>query len=213
MRALRQLIGCRYPKNIDEIIKESIKLRYPFQHFSTVIISQRDIIQSIGQSKRNNLILDNFGEALSGIFRTPIAALGPAHVLHDDGDVARDVWFMAVTASTFNAVVAQELGSQIKVGSGTTAATRADFDIETAFIVGPEDAEFDTGPGSYAAGAISIAGAITAGGAGTINETGMFGKWSHVAAAALFMLFHDILVSGEAFVLGNTITVAYTINL
>jgi len=213
MRALKQLIGHPTPKNLDEIIRESIKLRDPFQHFSTVIISQGDIIKGIAQSKPNNLILDNFGLLLAGIFRTPVALLGPAIVLNDDTDTVRDVFAMGVTASTFNAVAAQALGSSIKVGSGTTAATRADFDIETAFIVAPEDAAFDTGPGAYAAGSIAIAGAIISGGAGTINETGMFGVWSHIGALARFMLFHDILVAGEAFVLGNTITVAYTINL
>lgn len=202
------------PKTLDQIIKESIKMDAPFQHFSTVIISDKDkIIKGIGQSRRNNLILDNFGEGLSGIFRTPVALLGPIHVLVDDGGVNRNVYFMAVSASTFNAMAAQALGSNIKVGSGISAAARNDYDIETAFIVGPEDTEFDTGPGSYAAGAISIAGAITAGGAGTINEVGLFGVWSYTAAAGLFMLFHDILAAGEAFVLGETITVTYTINL
>ena len=212
MRALRQLVGRPTPKNLDEIIKESIKLRNPFQHFSTVIISQGDIIKGISQSKPNNLILENFGKTLAGMFRIPVEALDPDLGLIDEGGTPRETHFYAKTLSSINAAT-EDLGSQIKIGSGSTAAARDDVDIETAFVVAPEDAPFDTGSGSYAAGAVSVAGAITAGGAGTINETGMFGVWFYIAAVALFMIFHDILVSGEAFVLGNTITVAYTINL
>ena len=215
MRMLKQLIGAPIPKNIDEIIKESIKLRYPFQHFATVIISQGDIIKGISQSKRNNLIMNNFGKILAGIYRAPVAALGGIITVQDDSDAAREMYAIAVTATVFNAATAKALGSQVKVGSGSTAAARDDFNIETAFATGPEDAAFDTGSGSYAAGAISIAAAISAGGSGTINETALFGAWYYPdpGAIALIIQFHDILVSGEAFTPGNTITVAYTINL
>jgi len=213
MRALKQLIGRQYPKNIDELIRESIKLRSPFQHFSTVIISDHDIVKGIAQSKPNNLILDNFGTWLAGLIRAPVVG-NKTISLQDDGDVSRDVMTFATTAVAFNTHGAKTLGTGIKVGAGNTPAARDDFDIETAFIVAPEDDIFDTGTGSYAGGAVSVGGVITAGGAGTINETGLYGVWLITAATEHnFMLFHDILVSGEAFVLGNTITVAYTINL
>ena len=216
MRALRQLIGHQYPKNIDEIIRESIKLRSPFQHFSTVIISDRDIIKGISQSKPNNLILDNFGIWLAGFFRAPVAATKIIN-LNDSGGTPRaiHVWEQPNAANLFNVDPSDKIGSLLQVGAGTTAATRADENVETAFGTAPEDDVFDSGTGVYAVGTISLSGALTAGGAGTINETCLFGAWVYGAGSVLanFLLFHDILVSGEAFVLGNTITVAYTINL
>ena len=207
------------PKNIDEIIRESIKLRAPFQHFATVIISEGDIIKGISQSKPNNLILDNFGILLAGLMRAPVDAEKEV-TLTDTGNTGQTVGAYGTYAANtqhFNYFdAAYPTGTRVQVGAGTTPAARADYDIETAFIVAPEDDLFDSGTGSYGAGSISVAGAITAGGAGTINEILFTGRWiwqGGSATLADFALFHDILVSGEAFVLGNTITVAYTINL
>jgi len=213
MRMLKQLIGHKYPKNINEIIKESIKLRYPFQHFATLIISQRDIIKGITQSKPNNLILANYGLLLAGLLRAPVAGVTQINTVDISGAV--DAVNAMGLSQLFNEYSgADKVGSYMQVGSGTTPATRADYDIETALGTAPENALFDTGTGSYAVGSIACAGAIVSGGAGTINETGLFGRWMKIGGTyETYMLLHDILVSGEAFILGNTITVAYTINL
>lgn len=217
MRALRQLIGVPMPKNIDEIIRESIKLRDPFQHFATVIISEKDIIKGIGQSKPNNLILDNFGEWLAGFLRQPVAADSQINLTGDDGAANIILMFHTVTTAGNRAFnwAGGPVGTRVKVGSGSTPAARSDYAIETDFVTAPEDDYFDTGAGSYAAGSVSVAGAITAGGAGTINEVVLSGTfWDETGdGPAEHILFHDILAAGEAFVLGNTITAAYTINL
>lgn len=216
---IQDLIGYQPPKNINEIIKESIQLRAPFQHFSTVMITSRDgIIKGIGQSKPNNLILDSFGIWLGSIFRTGTATESAIFNLTDITNTARSIriYFDAIGENPFNYVGAGRLGgTQIQCGSGTTTATRADYNVETALPTAPEDDIFDTGPGSYAGGIISVVGAVSAGGAGTINETLMYARWrdASLASAHVFALFHDLLVSGEAFVLGETITVTYTINL
>jgi len=221
MRALKQLIGFEMPKNIDELIKESIKLRYPFQHFATVMIQDRQgIIKGVSQSKPNNLILDNFGLFLAGLMRAPVITKTWIS-LTDSGGAARNVgtygqW--GANEHAFNLTnAAAKMGTLIQVGAGTTPAARADEDVETPFGVAPEDDVFDTGTGSYGVGSIACAGAISAGGAGTINEVCFFGAWLYSTGAGValanFLLFHDILVSGEAFVLGETITAAYTINL
>ena len=215
-RALRQLIGCPMPqpKTLDDIIKESIKLDTPFQHFATVIISENDIIQAITQSRPNNLILDQFGKWLAGWLRAPVVADGSVSI-KDTGGTARNIqlWSGTTTASVFNIDTGDKLGSLIQVGAGTTAAARDDVNIETAFGTAPEDTLFDTGSGSYAAGAVSVSGAISAGGAGTIAEVGLFAAWTLNITLYNFMLFHDILASTEAFVAAQTITAAYTINV
>lgn len=216
MRAINQLIGNPIPKNIDQIIKESIKMRYPFQHFSTVMISDKDrTILGIAQSKRNNLILNQLGTLLAGLFRTPVVGSTSVSIVND-ANVANQLYtYGTATAGSIIFNINGGGGTQIQVGSGSTPAARADYAIETAFGTAPEDDYFDTGAGAYAAGAIAIAGVIVAGGAGTINETLLSGYWWDETTNAYenHTLFHDILASGEAFVMGNTITVTYTLNL
>jgi len=171
---LKDLIGYQPPKNIGELIRESIQLDAPFQHFSTVMITSRDgLIKGISQSKRNNLILDHFGEILAELFTPPSDGQNEITltditnnplVIQFYGDESANDFMFARNSVAF------QLGTLIQVGSGVTAATRADFDIETPFIVAPEDAPFDTAPGAYGAGAIAVVAATIAGGAGTINE-------------------------------------------
>lgn len=220
MRILNQLIGHKMPKpkTLNEIIRESNKLKYPFQHFSTIIISEprgkEQIIKGVAQSGINNLIMDNFGKWLAIWFRSPISGQNTV-VLKDITDTNRNVicYDNQQNFNQFNVDAADILGTSIQIGSGSTPATRADVNVETAFIVAPEDALFDTGNGAYGAGGIAIVGAIVAGGAGTIAEVCLFAQWTWTDTLASFLLFHDILGATEAFVLGDTITATYTINL
>lgn len=219
---LKKLIGDYAPKNIGQLIAESIKVKSPFQHFSTVMIQEPDgIIKGISQSKPNNLILDNAGEWLASFFRTPSANQKIQTTLVDEGNTGRIFCtsyhnYNDETYVAYGSTVGTGSGSYIKIGSGSTSATRADYDIETDFGTAPEDDFFGSGSGSYGGGSIGVAGAVVGGGNGTVNETGMFGHWKIMDANDVFynvMLFHDILVSGEAFVIGETITVTYTIAL
>lgn len=215
MRALKQLIGHPTPKNLDEIIRESIKLRDPFQHFSTVIISDHNIIKGITQSKPNNLILDNFGKLFAEMF-TAVSTDQDEITLKDILNANKTVQFYGDGSAGDNSFAhnTAALGTLVQVGAGTTPAARDDYAIETPFIVAPEDDIFETGPGSYALGSIAVAGAISAGGAGTINETILVMKLADTGLSGEdIAFFHDILVSGEAFIAAQTITVAYTINL
>jgi len=214
---LNKLIGGHPPKDINEIIRESIKLRAPFQHFATVMIQEPDgIIKGIGQSKRNNLILDSFGQVLAALMRAPINGITNIN-LDDITDTARACTIMEEAAgsnSFIGSAAARIVGTVMRCGSGVTPAVRTNFEIETPLAVAPEDAIFPTGNGSYAAGSVGCSGTIVAGGAGTINEVGMYGQWVYAGPTlGWFMLFHDILVAGEAYVLGETITVTYTLAL
>jgi len=214
---IQDLIGYKPPKNIKDIIRESIKLDAPFQHFATVMIQDPEgIVKGIGQSKRNNLILDNFGEILAEMFTTPSQAQDWISV-KDILNAGTVIQFWGDATATNEPFVKNslDLGTCMQVGAGVSAATRADYAIETPLGTPPEDDIFDTGPGSYAVGSIGVAGAIVAGGAGTINEVLMVLKLREAtgSVASDIAIFHDLLVSGEAFVLGETITVTYTINL
>jgi len=211
---LKNLIGGYVPQDINERIAESIKTK-PFQQFATVMIQETDgIIKGIGQSKRNNLILDNFGIWLAGLIRAPVSANKQSAEYLDTAGVA-DKWFMYQNgAGTDEFNKGAGAGFNMQIGSGVTPATRGDYVIETPFIVAPEDDVFPSGNGAYAVGVVSCVGVIVAGGAGTINETVLYAYFNDDANnLENVAFFHDILATGEAFVLGETITVTYTINL
>ena len=104
-------------------------------------------------------------------------------------------------------------GTEMQLGSGTTAAMRTDYAIETALGSAPESGRFSTTQGSYNAGYVSFAGAITAGGSGMVNETGFFGAWNTNADnnVSRFMLFRDILGSSVNYTAGNILNCSYSI--
>lgn len=203
------------PQTLDEIIRDSVKFKHPFQHFATVIISDKNkIIKGVSQSKPNNLITDIFGEWLAGFFRAPVLAITSVTLI-DTTNTLRTLkmYNSGGDWNEFNSDSADLLGTLIQVGAGTTAAARADYNVETAFGTAPESAPFATGNGAYGAGAIGVSGTVVAGGAGTIAEVCMFADWTYDTTLARFLLFHDLLAATEAFVLGETITATYTINL
>ena len=107
-------------------------------------------------------------------------------------------------------------GTQFQVGSSTAAAARTQYQIQTPFGTAPESGRFSSGAGSYAAGSgvVSCAGAIAAGGSGTINEVALFGLWGIIANNwYTFMLTREVLGAGVAFVAGNPIVATLTINI
>lgn len=172
-------------------------------------------VKAQGSSKPNNLILDNFGTWLAAFIQA-ITEATRTITLTDDGGTSRTVYIYGETAYLFNYPDgAVDIGTQLRVGSGSTAPARDDYAIETAFATSPESTYFDTGTGSYAAGAISLSGSITAGGSGTIREVGLFGYWTAVAAGTRyrFMLFHDALSPAVSFSAGDIIGVSYSITL
>ena len=171
------------------------------------ILNSKGKIESVGINKPDDLILDNFGSWLAKIYRTPVYAASAAS-LKDITNTARDV----LTYNNDYGFANYGCGTNIGIGSGTTTADRADYNIETAFGTSPESTVFGTTTGSYAAGYISFSGAVTAGGSGTVNETGVFGFW-YYSSYANFMLFHDNLETGQPFTAGQTINCSYSIDL
>lgn len=182
-------------------------------------------ITDIGFNCPNDLILNNFGVWLAGVVFPP-TVLGNTTgyntcALIDTSNTSRTVAIYRQTSSliyntfsgTYSTTAGVNIGSYIQLGSGSTAAARADYAIETALGTAPESGLFGTNAGSYAAGAISFSGAVSAGGAGTVNEMGWFCKWYYGADMGTFMLFHDILGAGVAYVAGQTLNASYAITL
>lgn len=176
---------------------------------------ERRKILDIGFNTPEDLILDNFGLFLAGNVRNPVATYSGG-VFKDIANVSKTInVFGQAAGSAYNyGYSALACGTLLQLGSGTTAAARSNYAIQTALGTAPENTTFGTGYGSYAAGTgyVNFASSITAGGSGTVNETGFFGRWvDQTQSLVTIMLFHDILGSGVAFIAGNSLIVSYSI--
>ncbi len=165
----------------------------------------------------SNLILDNFGIWLAGIFHINIGS-NKSVILKDRTGVNETLLVIANSTTVFNfRTSGGARGVLIQVGSGSTPPARTDFDIETAFATAPESINF-TGVSdpvySSALGNFKFLAAITAGGSGTINESILLSFWQNTAnVAKSFVHFRDIISPGQAFVPGQSIALEYTVQL
>jgi hypothetical protein len=175
------------------------------------ILNSKGKIESVGINKPDDLILDNFGYWLAGIYRKPVLLASTSVSLKDTSNTSLAVY----TYDSSFPFSTGTSGTVIKVGSDDTAPARDDYNITAAFGTSPESDYIDTNTGSYAATHATFSGSVTAGGAGTTKETGVYGLWRSTGAGILyyFMLFHDILDTPQAFTAGQIINVSYSIDI
>ena len=177
---------------------------------AVAILNSKGRIESVGINKPDDLILDNFGKWIAGMFRPGIPLSITTVSLKDDSNTSRDIYTYTNTAY-FNY---GSSGTVIKVGSGTTTPERDDYTIETPFGTAPESGYIDTNTGSYANTHATFSASTTAGGNGTVNETGVYGYWRDSGSTTrYFMLFHDLLDTGQSFTAGQIINISYSIDI
>ena len=184
----------------------------PHETVALAVTDRRGKILGADINMPNDLILDNFGRWLAGIITPPAIVNTTRSISLTDinGSSHSNHYIYYFTDYTYNRDGAA-VGGAMKVGSGSSAAARGDYDVTTAFGGSPEDDMFPTATGSYSAGYATVAGAITAGGSGTVNEVGLFMKWVYYTAYDVYvMICHDILGSGIPFSAGNIINVSYS---
>ena len=170
-------------------------------------------LKSVSKSKVRNLILDNFGKWLAGLIRAPSTGYKIVSLVDTSG-VSRNTRTFSSGTDTFNNTLYGAAGTKIRVGSSETPPARGDHAIGTPFVTAPESGFFDTNTGSYIDGVITFSGSITAGGSGTIRETGFYARWWVTGNVYYdFMLFHDTISPAKPFVPNDSITVTYHITL
>lgn len=199
-------------KTMDEIIayqKQSLS-RMLDTSCVAVLRSEKDHrIKEIGFNIPDDMFLNNFGTKLAALIHGNQGGID-GYVVYDETNTARTsntsygpIWYATATSYW-----------TIQFGSGTTAAQRNNYAIQTAFATSPESTKFQCGPGAYAAGVISFGNLITAGGSGTINEIGLFNLCGWLSGwGGNTMMTHDILGSGVAFVAGNPLVGTFAINI
>jgi len=230
---LNSLIGQSYNQKskfeAEKIISEihSVAQQRAVGKNALCYILEKDEIKGVGGSTlieekktgkiMSNLILDNFG-LLFAFMHTQVRFL-PVSGLPNLVDTGNNVRPMTVAQTTiaynFEAIGGQ-MGSNLQVGAGTSAVAGTDFNIEAAFGSAPENAFFFSGtpvfnPGT---GQFQNTGSIVAGGAGTVNECGMFMNWrTNNQGIFDFMIFHDLISPGQAFIATQQIALTYTMQL
>jgi len=174
---------------------------------SLVTVLENQEIKSIGISKQNDLLSDNFGEFLGGIMtktdftqvETTTAIRAISYTLFNDTDVN----------------LPQTKGSSIQIGKGVTPATRQDFNIESAFATAPESVRKATSNGGWNSGLgrVDFSSVIIAGGAGAISETAWFMSMIFTTFGITALWSRDNISPVANFIIGQTINVNYNVFL
>lgn len=212
-RAQDELPKLEAAKTLDEIIelqKNSVS-RMLDTSCVAVLRSENDTrIKEIGFNLPDDMFLNNWGTLLGSIIHGNQGGI-TGYVVYDETNTAR------TSDSSYYPLFSNQDTSRffsIQFGSGTTAAARNNYAIQTAFATSPESTKFQCGPGAYASGVISFGNLITAGGSGTINEIGLFTQQRmNDTVYRHYMITHDILSSGVAFVAGNPLVGTFAINI
>jgi hypothetical protein len=172
-------------------------------------------ILEIGFNTPDDLILNNFGTWLAHLLQGPSQTNVQGYTLYNITNTAKAstiFGYFGTSSYTFNGTPAN--GIQIQFGSGSTAAARTNYSIQTALGNAPENTRFPSGAGAYANNYVSFGNVIIAGGSGTINEIGLFGFWYWLAGVQdTYMLCRDVLGAGVSYVAGNPLVGTFTLGI
>ncbi len=211
-RAEDELVQLKKVKSLKDIdvFKEQALPRMIDASCVAVLKSMKDFrIKEIGFNRADDMFLNNWGTAIACGIHGNTGAIYP-YTMYNLTNSAISVGggsFAFMSGSTNNYFMVQ-------FGAGTTAAARSNFNIQTAFVTSPESTRFQCGPGAYAGGTISFGNLIAAGGSGTINEIGLFTYFDYLSNGYdTFMVTHDILGAGVAFVAGNPLVGTFAISI
>jgi len=167
----------------------------------------------IGGSLPSDLFLNNFGTWFAALMQQPVTGIDVVTLTNTAAGSDTNVGIYNATGGrqTFGSATSGggNMGSQIQLGSSSTAPTRADHVVNTPLATAPENALFGTGPGSYGAGTITCSGSVTSGGTGTINEAGFHFSWWNSTTIVSYMVCHDLTTS-TPFVASKSITCQYS---
>lgn len=207
----------------DKIVKDSTnylleeKLRVTQKNPNEVCLvsvldpKTKEII-SIGGSIPSDLICDAFGRLWAEHNRIPVGGAVDFVGLIAEDNVQRTIRLID-PLTAYNKPVGS-FGGQIKIGQGTTAPVRTNFDIENPFVISPESLATDVTPPFYdnILGQIQFFSSLQAGGSGTISEIGFFSIWrSQVPVTVLpYLLARDLVSPTVSFIATQIITVNWT---
>jgi len=171
-------------------------------------------ITGIGGSIPNDLIMNNLGFWLASHFRNSNNVTTNILGLIDTGSVARSLLLVTSVPSTsqYNNTLTGVGGSTTQIGSGSTAPTRFDDNIEVAFGTAPESGLLANSLNvlDVPNGRFDILSSVLAGGSGTIREAGMIMFFAEGATDRQFLFSRDLISPNVPFVVAQTINITWT---
>jgi len=165
---------------------------------------------------KSNLILNNFGLLLSVLFKK-FDPTNTGITIKDITNANKGINMWGNSVNRWMSSNPLSLGSFMKVGSGSLAPARTDFNVQTAFGTSPESGNinavtspiYNSGLGNF-----KYAGIITAGGSGTIRESiFIFGIQVQTGGRIDSAVFRDSITPPVSFIAGQSIALEYTIQL
>jgi len=185
-------------------------------------IGGSSILENIKTGKRiADITTDNWGRWFAGLM-VPVNNLSRSFAgdqINGATESLRAYLPAAASSTAFNFTSFAgpiNIGSEVQVGSGTSAPARTDVNIETNFGSAPENGRISTVAALYdqPSGSLSTVNPIgPTGGTGTVSEAGFFFVWHRFLGSAIlrYLHFHDSISPGVSFIAAQTITLTYTI--
>ncbi len=191
-------------------IAEAQRNRLRFPELGMVAALNREgVIKEVGFNSEGDLFLDNFGQWLAGIV---VCKSNQVKVLKDITGTNRTLRFTHIgDDNRWNKQINATPGMYFQLGSGTTAPARSNYCIETAFAGAPENAKFEASWGMHTSGFCVNAGAISAGGSGTVNESIAITYWAtDLNNEYFFAIVRDAICPGVSFVPSDVLCATLT---
>jgi hypothetical protein len=202
----------RLIRECENIYKENFAEKFPnyfenkntLKSFSIVTITENKEVKSIGMSKVEDLLTDNFGKWF-GAFIYPTSPI----TMEDDSSTNRTVTMWA-TGGTWNSVnIGGAVGTQVEVGTGTNVATRQDVALQNPQqILNSSDGGWNSSLGQ-----VDIPATIPSTFSGNISEVGLFGVWAFSGGVGRFLLSRDNISPVVSVIIGQSINVDYKLLL
>lgn len=168
-------------------------------------------ILGLGGSAPNDLFTDQFGIFWESFMTVPSGA-SLVLTLKQFGGVPIGIRVRGGTFE-FDETNGGAIGTEIRIGQGSTPPARTDFDIQTPFVTSPESDFRNTASGVYNSGLGNFiySALIVAGGSGTISEAGTYMRWQTTSNNTnLWLWARDLISPTVPFTAGQTITVTWT---
>ena len=197
-------------KIVQTRIAEARNNNQRFPELSMVTALTREgVLKEIGFNREGDLFLDNFGQWLAGIV---VCKSNQVKVLKDIDGTNRNVPFTHISSGDrWNRQINQSPGMWFQLGSGSTTPSRSNYCIETAFATSPENAKFEASWGMHTSGFCINAGAISAGGSGTVNESIVITRWAtNNNDEYFFAIVRDAINPGVSFVASDVLCATLT---
>jgi len=211
---IQQFLGeTKSQKIIDDVFhiyKEDFAKQFPnyFENnhsklFALVSSVKDGEIKSLGMSKVDDLLTDNWGNFLGALLNGNRFA-----PMNDVGGSPRTPSIYSISDSLFNQTGNGAVGTSISVGNGSTPPTRADINIESSLQgIGCGDGGWNSGLGK-----IDIPASAVSSFTNSISEVCLFATWFQNTPAIgrfTFLLARDIISPVVAVNSGEVINVDY----